>query len=62
MADDLRRIGNQMANVLYNLAQRPGEALKPEVVATMDDLRKQWDAATRAAPATAPTGCSGSER
>jgi len=62
MPDELRRIGNQMANVLYNLAQRPGEALKPEVAATMDDLRKQWDAASRAAPASAPAGCSGSVR
>lgn len=45
MPDELRRIGAQMANVMYNLAQRPGEPLTPEYVKVMDDLRKQWDAA-----------------
>lgn len=54
MADELRRIGAQMANVMYQLAQRPGDALTPEVTAVMDSLRRQWDEAaraTRAAPA-----------
>lgn len=48
MPDELRRIGAQMANVMYNLAQRPGDALTPQVAAVMDDLRKQWDAAASA--------------
>ena len=48
MPDELRRIGAQMANVMYNLAQRPGAALTPEYVRVMDDLRKQWDAAAGA--------------
>jgi hypothetical protein len=43
--DKLLNIGGQMANVMFNLAQRPGEALTGDVVATMDSLRKQWDAA-----------------
>ena len=57
MADTLRDIGAQMANVMFNLAQRPGDALAGDHVATMDSLRKQWDAAVRAAapsPGTAP--------
>ncbi|WP_306393449.1 hypothetical protein [Telluria beijingensis] len=61
MPDELRRIGAQMANVMYNLAQRPGDALKPEVVATMDDLRKQWDAAIRAPKAGADGGAMGKD-
>lgn len=47
MADELRRIGAQMANVMYNLAQRPGAALAPEYVRVMEDLRRRWDAAAR---------------
>ena len=60
MADTLRDIGAQMANVMSNLAQRPGDALTGDHVATMDSLRKQWDAAVRAtppSPSTAPEGC-----
>jgi len=60
MADTLRDIGAQMANVMFNLSQRPGDALTGDHVATMDSLRKQWDAAVRAAPpspSTAPTKC-----
>ena len=51
MADTLRHIGAQMANVMFNLEQRPGEALTGEVVATMGSLRKQWDAALASRPA-----------
>lgn len=51
MPDELRRIGAQMANVMFNLVQRPGQALTPETVAMMDDLRRQWDAAARVTPA-----------
>ncbi len=57
MADTLRNIGAQMANVMFNLSQRPGDALTGDHVATMDSLRKQWDAAVRAtppSPSTAP--------
>lgn len=53
MPDELRRIGNQMANVMYQLAQRPGDALTPQVAAVMDDLRKQWDAAIGGAQSAA---------
>jgi len=49
MADTLGNIGAQMANVMFNLAQRPGEPITGDIVATMDSLRKQWDAAMRAA-------------
>jgi hypothetical protein len=54
MPDEIRRIGAQMANVMYQLAQRPGDALTPEVAAVMDSLRRQWDAAVRAASAAPP--------
>lgn len=47
---DLRKIGGQMANVMFNLAQRPGDPLAGDIVATMDNLRNQWDAAVRANP------------
>ena len=55
MADTLRHIGAQMANVMFNLAQRPGEPITGDIVATMDSLRKQWDAAVRATPSSAST-------
>lgn len=43
----LRTLGGLMANVLYNLAQRPGEPLTGDDVAKLDGLRKQWDEAVR---------------
>jgi hypothetical protein len=43
------RIGGLMANVMFNLAQRIGQHLTSDDCATMDKLRKQWDAA-RSAP------------
>ncbi|MEM8511164.1 hypothetical protein RCH14_000455 [Massilia sp. MP_M2] len=49
MADTLRHVGAQMANVMFNLAQRPGEQITGDIVATMDSLCKRWDAAVRAA-------------
>jgi len=55
MVDDLRRIGNQMANVMYHLAHRPGDSLTPEWIKVMDDLREQWDAAI-GAPRATPSG------
>ena len=51
MADTLRNIGAQMANVMFNLAQRPGEPITGDIAATMDSLRKQWDAALASRPA-----------
>lgn len=39
-----RDIGAQLANVAFNLAQRPGHALTSDDVALLDKLRRQWDA------------------
>ncbi|WP_314439469.1 hypothetical protein [Massilia timonae] len=49
---ELLRIGGQMANVMFNLAQRRDDIL----AACADDLRKRWDAAraTPPSPSTAP--------
>jgi hypothetical protein len=44
---ELLRIGGQMANVMFNMAQRPGHELTSDDVALMDKLRQQWDAARR---------------
>jgi len=44
-------IGAQMANVMFNLAQKAGHTLTYDDAALFDRLRKQWDAAT---PAPAP--------
>jgi len=44
--------GTKLANLAYNLAQ--SDALPAEVRASLDDCRKEWDAAVRAAPAPAP--------
>ena len=55
--DELLRIGGVMANVMYNLAQRPGDPVTDRDVAVMDGLRREWDAARRAtppSPSTAP--------
>lgn len=54
---ELLRIGGVMANVMYNLAQRPGDPVTDRDVAVMDGLRREWDAARRAtppSPSTAP--------
>lgn len=36
-----RRVGAMLANVAYNLAQRP--AVEPELKAVLDECRKAWD-------------------
>jgi HTH-type transcriptional regulator/antitoxin HigA len=46
--DELLNIGGQMANVMFNLAQIPGERVSIAQAAIFDGLRKQWDAARRA--------------
>lgn len=47
--DTLRTVGSQMANVMFNLSQRPNKKLTDDVCATMKSLQQQWDAA-RAKP------------
>jgi hypothetical protein len=49
---ELTNIGAQMANVMFNLAQRPGEPLTSNDVAIMDKLRKEWDEGRRATPSS----------
>ena len=48
--DKLLYIGDQMANVMFNLAQHAGDPLTGDTVAIMDNLRKEWDLARRAEP------------
>jgi len=43
----LLSLGGQMANVMYNLAQRAGKPLHAQDCKTMDQLRREWDDATR---------------
>lgn len=45
---EIQRIGCEMSNVLFNLAQKAGEPLGDHECEAMDKLRKQWDAAYRA--------------
>jgi hypothetical protein len=52
--DEMKKIGAQMANVMFNLAQLPGERITYQQAETFDKLRKEWDAAVRA-PSSAPT-------
>jgi len=47
--DAIRTAGAKLANLAFNLAQ--SDALPAEVRANLDDCRKEWDAAVRAAPA-----------
>jgi hypothetical protein len=49
----LQYIGDQMANVMFKLAQRAGDPLTGDDVARMDELRKEWDLARRAEPSVA---------
>lgn len=49
--DAIRSAGAKLANLAFNLAQ--SDALPAEVRASLDDCRKEWDAAVRAAPAPA---------
>jgi hypothetical protein len=46
-AASVRSIGNQMANVMYNLAQQVGKPLGRRDCEVMDQLRRQWDDAMR---------------
>jgi hypothetical protein len=45
---DIQRIGCEMSNVLFNLAQKAGEPLEDRDCDAMDKLRKDWDSAYRA--------------
>lgn len=49
-------IGAQMANVMFNMAQRAGHTLTSDEAALFDRLRKQWDAATPAPAPAVPAG------
>ena len=44
MHAEMRAIGAQLANVAFNLAQKPGHALTSDDVLLLDKLRRQWDA------------------
>jgi hypothetical protein len=44
----LRVAGGLLANVAFNLAQKPGHALTSDDVAMLDKLRREWDAALKA--------------
>jgi hypothetical protein len=46
---ELLSIGGQMSNVMYNLAQHPGQPIGERDRAIMCSLRRQWDAARKAA-------------
>jgi hypothetical protein len=45
----MRRIGAQLSNVAFNLAQRVGQPLSTHDAEILDRLRREWDAAIRAA-------------
>lgn len=49
---EIQRIGCEMSNVLYNLAQKAGEPLEERDCDAMDKLRKEWDAEYRTLKAT----------
>jgi hypothetical protein len=49
--DAIHSAGAKLANLAFNLAQ--SSALPAEVRASLDECRKEWDAAVRAAPAPA---------
>lgn len=49
--DDILKAGTKLSNLAFNLAQ--SDALPAEVRASLDDCRKEWDAAVRAAPVPA---------
>lgn len=50
--DAIRTAGAKLANLAFNLAQ--SDALPADVRASLDDCRKEWDAAVRTLPAPAP--------
>lgn len=48
-APEIRRVGAQLRNVAFNLAQRVGQPLSTHDAEILDRLRREWDAAMRAA-------------
>lgn len=52
---EARQVGRQLANVAFDLAQRPGHALTSDDCALLDRLRKQWDHALSASTQAPPT-------
>lgn len=44
----LHQAGTTLANIAFNLAQRPGDPLLPEVAQGLDASRREWDAACAA--------------
>ena len=44
-----KAIGGQLSNVAFNLAQRTGQPLTTHDAEILDRLRREWDAAVRAA-------------
>jgi hypothetical protein len=47
--DAVKRAGSQMANIFFNLAQRPGEPIDAVMCKVFDTCRKEWDDAILAA-------------
>lgn len=43
--DALRRIGGQLSNIAFNVSQNPDRVLSVAVCSTLDNIRKEWDAA-----------------
>ena len=52
MMDAIRSAGTKLANLAFNLAQ--SDALPAEVRASLNECSKEWDAAVRPLPASAP--------
>jgi hypothetical protein len=44
----LRTAGNLLSNCAFNLAQQKGLALSPRAAQSLDECRKEWDAASEA--------------
>lgn len=49
-AEQLRRVGSVMSNVCFNLSQQRGKVLDQHDCEVMDELRREWDAATTKEP------------
>ena len=52
-ADELIRAGGALANIAFNIAQRPGGTITAHECETIDRCRREWDAARAAMPAAA---------
>jgi hypothetical protein len=50
MTTEWKLAGTKLANIAFNLAQRPGEPLTSDDCALLDKCRKEWDATIEAAP------------